>query len=234
VRGDLLPPGTWAEECFGDLVPSAVPPEELAAVRTATAARRREFHTVRTLARRALAGLAPEAGRRYEAHALLPDARGAPIWPLGVVGSMTHSQNYRAAVVARSSTYSAIGLDAEPGRPLPPEVCEIVCRPEERAMIEALSRKEPWLPWSCVVFSAKESVYKAWYPLTGAWLDFEDVSVRIHPGARAFRARLLAPGGEDGTSTVGELEGRWTVAGDFVLTTAYVPSGSPWATARRR
>ncbi|MCW2131476.1 4'-phosphopantetheinyl transferase family protein [Arthrobacter sp. VKM Ac-2550] len=221
---DLLPPGTYAAECFGDLLPDVVLPDEYAAVRTATAARRGEFHTVRALARRALAGLALEAHHRYEVHPLLPDARGAPIWPLGIVGSMTHTLDYRAAVVAKSSTYAAIGLDAESNRVLPPEVCEIICRPEEWSMIDALSRQEPSLPWSSVLFSAKESVYKAWYPLTGAWLDFDDVSVQIEHDPQTFQARLPAPASVGQASTIEELNGRWMATADLILTTAYVPS----------
>lgn len=219
-----MPPGTYAEECFGDLVPDLVLPDELEAVRTATAARRREFHTVRALARRALAGLTPEAPMRYGVHSLLPDARGAPVWPAGIVGSMTHSRDYRAAVVAKSSTYAAIGLDAESNRTLPPEVCEVVCRPEERSMIDALSRQEPSLAWSCVVFSAKESIYKAWYPLTGAWLDFDEVSVQVEHGSQTFRARLPAHVGAGGVSTSEEMTGRWLATADLILTTAYLSS----------
>jgi 4'-phosphopantetheinyl transferase EntD len=226
LLNDLLPPGVYAEECFGDLPPDTVLSEEHAAIRTATAARRREFHTVRSLARRALAGLVPEADRRYEVHSLLPDAHGAPTWPLGIVGSMTHSHGYRAAVVAKSSVYAAIGLDAESRLMLPPEVYEMVCRPEERSMIDALSQQAPSLPWSCVLFSAKESVYKAWYPLTRAWLDFDDVSVQIEHGSQTFHARLLAQVGVGGVRPIDEMAGRWVATADFILTTAYLPSGS--------
>ena len=226
MRGGLLPPGAYAEECFGDLTPGAVLPEELAAVRTATVARRREFHTVRTLARRALAGLVPEAAGQYDTHALLPDAKGAPSWPLGIVGSMTHNRGYHAAVVAKSSAYAAIGLDAELSRVLPPEVCDLISRPEELPMLEALSRRDPSVPWSCLLFSAKESVYKAWHPLTGAWLDFHDVSVQIEHPAGTFRARLPTHVGAGGARTIEELEGRWVYRADLVLTAAYLPSGA--------
>lgn len=222
---EVLPPDVHGAQCYGDVAPDGAHPDELAAVRTATAARRGEFHTVRVLARRALTRLAPEADRRYEEHSLLPDARGAPTWPLGVVGSMTHSQNYRAAVVADSGTCAAIGLDAESNQTLPPEVSDIVCRAEERSMIRVLSRHEPSQPWSCVIFSAKESIYKAWYPLTKAWLGFDEISVQIEHDSQTFRARLMVQASPDRVRMIEELRGRWVVAGRYILTTAYLPAG---------
>src|SRR5699024_2433498 len=165
----LLPPAARVADCPGDRTPVVVHPADTAAIRSASAARRREFHTVRALARRALTGIAPEADGADGAP-LLPDARGAPSWPLGVVGSMTHCRDYRGAVVAKSSAYAAVGLDAELKGAMPPQVRDLICRPEEKSMMEDLQRHEPSLPWPYVIFSAKESVYKAWYPVTKAWL----------------------------------------------------------------
>ena len=44
--------------------------------------------------------------------------------------------------------------------------------------------------WDRVLFSAKESIYKAWFPLTGRWLGFEEASLSIDPAAGTFAARL--------------------------------------------
>ncbi|WP_423832395.1 hypothetical protein [Streptomyces manipurensis] len=72
------------------------------------ARRRAQFATARACARRALAGL----GR--EPVALLPGPGGAPQWPSGVVGSITHCEGYRAAVAAPAGVVAALGIDAEP------------------------------------------------------------------------------------------------------------------------
>lgn len=92
-------------------------------------------------------------------------------------------------------------------------------------MIDALSRQDPSVPWSCVVFSAKESVYKAWYPLTRAWLDFHDVSVRLEHGSPIFRAQVMVSASAGPGRSIEELQGRWMATGEFILTTAYLPSG---------
>ncbi|WP_306332212.1 4'-phosphopantetheinyl transferase [Streptomyces sp. KL109B] len=73
--------------------------QEEALIARAVPKRRNEFTTVRACAHDALAGLglAPVP--------LLPDERGAPGWPPGVVGSMTHCPGYGAAAVPRLPLY---------------------------------------------------------------------------------------------------------------------------------
>jgi 4'-phosphopantetheinyl transferase EntD len=82
-------------------------PSEAALLVTAVEKRRQEFATVRHCARLALAelGVAPAP--------ILPGIRGAPIWPDGIVGSMTHCTGYRAAAVGRTTQVGGIGIDAE-------------------------------------------------------------------------------------------------------------------------
>jgi 4'-phosphopantetheinyl transferase EntD len=70
--------------------------------------------------------------------------------------------------------------------------------------------------WDRVLFSAKEAVYKAWYPVTRDWLDFADVAVRFDPPGR-FRAGLSRPG------PVVNLDGRYAVRRGLVLTIVVLP-----------
>jgi 4'-phosphopantetheinyl transferase EntD len=44
-----------------------------------------------------------------------------------------------------------------------------------------------------VLFCVKESVFKAWHPLTRTWLAFRDASVILHPETGTFTARILVP-----------------------------------------
>ncbi|WP_158717200.1 4'-phosphopantetheinyl transferase family protein [Streptomyces sp. NRRL F-4474] len=83
----------------------------MASLRAAVAARRREFATVRRCARQSLAALG------IPPMPLLPGERGAPLWPRGTVGSMTHCLGYRAAAAARADEITALGIDAEPHQP---------------------------------------------------------------------------------------------------------------------
>jgi 4'-phosphopantetheinyl transferase EntD len=192
--GALVPDSACAET-FSDAPEPALFAAEAAAVAGAVAERRSEFATVRGCARAALRRIGAPAV------AILPDADGAPRWPAGVVGSMTHCAGYRAAAVARAADVRAVGIDAEPHAALPGDVRELVLRPEER------EPAQPGVHRDRIVFCAKEAVYKAWFPLTRRWLDFADVATTVRPDG-TFGALVL------GTHRFG---GRWLVDRGLVV-----------------
>jgi 4'-phosphopantetheinyl transferase EntD len=102
---------------------------EEAAVGRAVETRRREFTTARACARLALLRLG------IDPVAIPAGGRGEPVWPLGVVGSITHCRGYRACAVARADEVVGVGVDAEVHEPLPPGVLEHVAFGRERAMV---------------------------------------------------------------------------------------------------
>jgi 4'-phosphopantetheinyl transferase EntD len=230
VIGELLPPCAVAVEALSDPPGAVLFPEEEALLARAVEKRRREFTTVRHCARLAFARLGVPAAP------ILPGEHGAPQWPEGIVGSMTHCDGYRAAVVARGTELVTVGVDAEPHEALPPDVLGTVTLPQERDRLAYLAAARPEVHWDRLLFSAKESVYKSWFPLTRRWLGFEEASVAFErdpaaPGS--FYARLLVPGPMVGAERLTGFSGRWLVR-DGLLFTAIalerVPSqtdGSP-------
>ena len=214
----LLPHGVVAVEAFEDVPGEPSFPGEESLVLNAVESRRREFITARRCAREALAqlGVAPvpiRAGGKHE-----------PLWPAGLVGSITHTAGYRAAAVAQQRTLASIGIDTEQHDKLPDGVEEAITVPAEREMLAALSRAFPATHWDRLLFSAKESVYKAWYPLTGRQLGFEDARLTIDP-AGTFAAKLLVDGARtDGGPPLVELRGRFMIAQGLVATAMTVPS----------
>lgn len=112
---------------------------------------------------------------------VLPGERGAPRWPEGLVGSMTHCDGYRAAALVRATDLASLGIDAEPHTPLPDGILPSVSLPAERVRLARLTAGQPAVHWDRLLFSAKESVYKTWFPLTGKWLDFEEADIEIQP-----------------------------------------------------
>ena len=209
---DILAPLVAAAEAFGDPPDVELYPEEEAVIARARDKRRREFTTGRACARAALAQLGVPAGP------ILPGARGAPQWPAGVVGSITHCAGYRACAVAFDRDVSAIGLDAEPNDRLPGGVLRAVAGEAEQAEIAALAAARPQVCWDRLLFSAKESVYKAWYPLAGGRLGFRDAHVEFDPERETFAARLLVDGGP-----VTGFDGRWLVSNGLLATAIVVP-----------
>ncbi|MFE7563101.1 4'-phosphopantetheinyl transferase [Kitasatospora sp. NPDC057500] len=195
---ELLPESVVVETAYSDPPEARLEPEEEAVITRAVESRRREFTTVRYCARRALTRL----GVPYRP--LLPGLRGAPGWPEGVVGSLTHCAGFRAAAVAPADTVLSLGIDAEPALPLPDDVLDTIALPAEQRRSAALDAEQPGIPWDRILFSAKESVYKTWFPLTHRFLDFSEADLTLRTDG-TFTATILVP------SPLPTLEGRWRV-----------------------
>ena len=127
----------------------------------------------------ALAELGVEPGR------LAIGARGAPAWPPGVVGSITHDDDVAAAAVARDRELRGVGIDTQRVTEEPPDTIALVATDEE------LTRIAPCPPRArfTVAFSAKESLYKCLAPTVGAFFGFEDARV-VEASAEHVRLRL--------------------------------------------
>ncbi|MFD9430177.1 4'-phosphopantetheinyl transferase [Streptomyces sp. NPDC060002] len=228
---ELLPESVVAVEAFGEegvreFGNAPLYPQEEALVARAVAKRRREFTVVRACARRAMEKLG------VPAQAVLPGERGAPQWPDGLTGSMTHCEGYCAAALVRAADLASLGIDAEPHEPLPDGVLSAVALPAEVERLGALAAGRPEVHWDRLLFSAKESVYKAWFPLTRKWLDFSEADIDLThatgPAGDAhgvFRARLLVPGPVVGGHRLGHFDGRWTVRRGLVATAVTVHHG---------
>lgn len=193
-------------------------PAELEALGQAVEKRRREFVTARACAREALArlGLPPQP--------VPTGAKGEPVWPDGVVGSITHCAGYRACAVAAASELTTIGIDAEVAAPLPDGLIADIALPEERRWIERLAIEAPGVSWDRLLFSIKESIYKAWFPLTRSWLGFEDASVTLDRERGTFSAQLLVPGPTLHGRQLDGFRGRWLSADGLVLSAIAVPA----------
>jgi len=156
---------------------------ERALVARAVDKRRNEFATVRALARRALA--------RFDVASceILHDADGVPVWPVGMAGSLSHCDTRGFAALGRSDEVGSLGIDAEDLRPLPHDLWPLVLRPDELRDLEALPVDERGRA-ALVIFSAKESLYKAQYPRSRVFLEYSDVRVdQLEIGRTAGRFR---------------------------------------------
>jgi enterobactin synthetase component D / holo-[acyl-carrier protein] synthase len=134
---------------------------------------------------------------------------------------MTHCTGYAAAAVGPHPRISTIGIDAEPDAPLPDGVVDLVATPAERARL-AETQPDPGSPnWDRLLFSAKEAVYKAWFPLVWEWLDHQQAEILINPQDRTFEAQLFRDGLIVHGRQVRRLHGRW-IRKQGILATAVV------------
>jgi 4'-phosphopantetheinyl transferase EntD len=200
-------------------------PEEAAVVATSVEKRRREFRAGRSCARKALAELG------ITDFPLLAGEDRAPIWPQSVVGSITHTDGcpggYCAVAVAHRRIAFGLGLDAEPRLPLPSEVWSLVLDEEE--LRDAHRAAEPGV-YSRMVFSAKETTYKALFPACKRFLEFSDVHVDLLPRQGIFFSELVGSAGALGLSAK-RLMGR-IVVDDEILVTGMILSPAGFALAQ--
>lgn len=214
---ELLPTCVACAERREDPPAAVLFAEEQALLANSVEKRRNEFTTARMCAREALQALG------FPPVAILTGERGEPLWPPHALGSITHCQTYRAAAVARSSEVLTLGIDAEPHAALPDGLIGDIARPEELPHLRRLRADVPEVHWDRLLFSAKESVYKAWFPLARRWLGFEDAVLDFDPTAGTFRARLLVDGPPVRGTPLTAFSGRWMVREGLVLTAIALP-----------
>ncbi len=186
-----------------------IAPEERSEVAGAVAQRRRHFAAGRLLARRLLGeGAGP----------LLRGPDGAPRWPPGVRGCVTHCDRLAAVAIADARTYAGIGIDVEIDVPLPDGVEALVITPHERGWLDALHHEDRAAACA-IVFSAKESIYKAQHARSGTFLEFSDVDLRLDlaHGTWEGTLRVDVPG-----YPVGTVFGGRHRRGDGLILTAVV------------
>jgi 4'-phosphopantetheinyl transferase EntD len=177
-------------------LPTEMPPlprDELACVASAVLVRQLDFAAGRELARAALEALG------VRGFSLVNDAAGAPVWPPGVVGSITHTRRHArglaAVALADAAVVRSVGIDAESDEGLTPDLWPSVLRDEERARLDALPERER-VRAASIFFSAKECYYKLQFPLTRQFLDFTAVTVDLDETGSAFRVLVRKGSGE--------------------------------------
>lgn len=202
-----------AAELYSDPRELAPLPEEEPLIAKSVPKRRNEFVTVRYCARQALVELGADPVP------ILKGEKGEPCWPDGYVGSLTHCEGFRGAVVGRRGEVRSVGIDAEPHDVLPQGVLDAISLPAERGELQALG---DGVHWDRVLFCAKEATYKAWFPLTRRWLGFEDAHITFDADssgqAGTFTSTILIDPEALSGPPLTSLTGRWAVRNGIALT----------------
>lgn len=206
----LFPPDVVTVIATPDMWDGALYPEEAAIVRGAVLKRKREFAAGRLCARKALHRLG------IQNYPLVVGENREPLWPTGIVGSLSHCLDYCGVAVSFRDPIIGIGLDVEPIQPLTPETIDLCFTSPERAwLISNGGLTHDY--WPKVIFSAKESVYKCYFPLARNYLDFQDVELHISPQSGQFSA-MISAAAPPALSDVRVLCGRFAVNDTHVFT----------------
>ena len=204
----LLDPPVCVRESEANGLRSMLFPEEMAAIANAVEKRQREFAGGRACAREAFAalGLPPMA--------IPSGADRAPIWPKGVVGSISHSSTWCVAAVAlQSDGIRSIGVDIEELEPLEEAFAADICVDFERRWLDRQPSDQRGLLLKAL-FSAKECAYKCQYPLTKTFLGYDAMRIELNVDAESFSAYFEV---DAYPFEVGyRLDGRIRFAGDHI------------------
>lgn len=188
-----------------------LPPEERVFVENSVRRRVKEFTAGRNCARAALEQLGHK-------NVIIPmGARRQPLWPTGIVGSISHGAGYCVAAACARNQFASIGIDIEAATPLSNSLTSLVCSPAELRWCEAQGEALTGL-LAKFHFSAKESVFKCLYPVLGEELEFHDVQLDLCLHQERFTAQVR-PTNSDGAADL-VVRGRFACTSQLVLTSA--------------
>jgi 4'-phosphopantetheinyl transferase EntD len=175
----LFPPGVVAAELPGNAPVTLLTASERRSISHCAHKRIEDFTAGRACAHRALRELG------ITGFSLLSGPDRQPLWPASIRGSITHTNGFRAAVVAHERDVRGVGLDCESIEAVDEELWPRICTPAELRRL-ASSPAEERTRQAALIFAAKEAFYKCQYPLTQSWVGFEDVAIEpaSEPGDR--------------------------------------------------
>ena len=174
--------------------------------------REAEFRAGRACAREALAQLG------VCNWPLIPGPTREPRWPPGVVGSITHAEGYCAAAVASADVCGGLGIDVEAIGRVGEAVAGLICGADELCRLDdcdAATRRVRL----ALLFSAKESVFKAVFPAERIVFEPADIEVAFEWDNGTFA--IQAPAQRALDAICAQLDGRFAIVGAHVMTTAW-------------
>ncbi|OIQ30619.1 MAG: phosphopantetheinyl transferase [Alphaproteobacteria bacterium MedPE-SWcel] len=197
------PPAPFAEE-FACLSPNAVEK------------RRREFAAGRAAAHRAMRAL------NLTPAPILIGPKRAPVWPNGLVGSITHCRSCALAALAPDHRFLGLGLDVEEDTPLATDLWPSIASPQEQ---DWMTRQTDPGQAGKLLFSAKEAAYKAQYARSRKYFGFDGLELSIDAETRSFQATFT---GDQAPYRRGDqLHGRFAIGAGVIITAVTIPNHEP-------
>lgn len=186
---------------------------ESKAVARAVDRRRAQFASGRVAARSALASLGMEASE------IKVGPQREPLWPEGVVGAISHTNEWAVAWLGRATSVAGLGVDIETAQRLPEQTWPMIFCQQE---IQGMTPVDQAGMLATAGFSVKESIYKAVFPIVRRFVDFKEVFLKWQGAGKGFEVQLENRishelGGralEVGFFTIEELVTSWAVLKD--------------------
>lgn len=175
--------------------------------------RRREFAAGRAAAHQAMAALgqAPEP---------IPVAENrAPVWPAGLVGSISHTRSCAMSVVAKQGNIRGLGIDVEEDKPLADDLWPAICSAQEQDWLRGQDNPGQLAK---LVFSAKEAAYKCQFTVSERYYGFDGMELTLDLASSSYSARFCAD--QPPFACGDRILGRFAIGAGVIVTTAELRS----------
>lgn len=183
--------------------------------------RREEFAAGRRCAKRALQVLGIDECEIGSGH----DRQ--PLWPPDIVGSITHTEGFCAAVVARQDARLwGLGIDSEVAGRVKPELWRAILMPAEQQWLDTVSAEQRAAA-ATLIFAAKEAFYKSQYPRTGTFIGFKEATLTVHQWPSQSGAFEVSLPERAELLTGLEVQGRYLLHEGFVTAAATLSRKAP-------
>ncbi|MBF0287185.1 MAG: 4'-phosphopantetheinyl transferase superfamily protein [SAR324 cluster bacterium] len=200
-----------------DLSSHVLLPEEEAYIQSIKVNQRRvEFLLGRACAHQALIAF------QLSNSPILKDKNSAPIWPETVIGSIAHAKNKAVACAGKQTMVQGIGIDIEDlERSINLSIQRHVCVSEEKEWLAQLPSSE-LSKYLKIIFSAKESIFKCFFPLSNVYLHFHDAQITFTKDSSCFEFKLFKTCGPEFREGF-QHQGTYQIVEDMVMTSVWVP-----------
>jgi len=195
---------------------------EYADVRNSVPTRELEYRVGRYLAKSLLS-------RKWAIHGvdLYKKQNGGPNWPVGMVGSISHSSRTCIVLVAEQKMYEGLGVDIEEGGKFSNEIEAYISSPGELLRFSKFMEAEASLR---AVFCCKEAIFKSLEAYLWNRIGFNDVEIDYSLSAVQnmfkFRFRFTKNIELRRPLDCRQLLGNVFVEGDSVIATAVIPGST--------
>jgi 4'-phosphopantetheinyl transferase EntD len=158
-------------------------PEEYKFIKAARIKRQRDFIAGRIATRNALRRL-----NIYNFPILVGKHRN-PLFPKNIIGSISHTKDYCAVVISNNKNILSLGFDAETrDSKINDNMMDLICTKNEKIWLKQSNNYKLYVK---IIFSAKESIYKCYFPIIKEFLDFQDVEISINLVKNNFTFKIL-------------------------------------------
>lgn len=132
----------------------------------------------------------------------------APVWPNGLNGSITHTDQFAGAIVSRNH---AVGIDLEQLDRLHDGLHKTLFTENELELLGNYDQNA-----DTIMFSAKEAGYKAVFPIGQEFIGFHEAEIHLNENAQTFIIDYIGEHNPNEILNTGR--GYWRIAHDHVFT----------------